>query len=307
MTTPAQDQTVEVELGGRTVSVPKGGLYDRYRMATDLDVVAADPRVTSVDWFRSMPKTPVESRIGPTMTPNFYYRISFARVVMLAQTRVIRSQLPAGLDPLQVAPGRGIVSVMFFRYDVADIDFYTEAAVGIAVRPARHGRVGAIDLFAGLADDHVHTYVLALPVNTEIAQIRGHDGYGFPKWVTDLDVEIDNNRVDATVANAKGGVDMALSVATPGQSTHQTGDRVSTLTSYTQIDGAWHSTFSQTNVLAGGSKVLPRDVNLTVGEGRMSDALRTLSPGRVIRLDVVTNGQLALHLPVPTSVPTKHP
>lgn len=138
---------VEVQLGDRMVSVPKGGLYDRYRMDTDLDEVAKDPRVASVDFFRTLPKTQVQSAIGPTRTPNFYYAMSKAQLTYVAPTRALRSRLPRGLDPLQVAPGLGLFSVVFFRYDVCDIDFYTEAAVAIAVRPARHGRLGAADLW----------------------------------------------------------------------------------------------------------------------------------------------------------------
>jgi hypothetical protein len=42
----AQD-TVEVTLGERTVRVPAGGLFDRYRMQADLDQVARDPRVAT--------------------------------------------------------------------------------------------------------------------------------------------------------------------------------------------------------------------------------------------------------------------
>ncbi len=85
---------VEVDLGGHLVTVPKGGLYDRFRMRTDLDEVARDPRVSSVDFFRKLPKTEVDSAIGPTLTPNFYYRISTARLVMLARSRDIRTRLP---------------------------------------------------------------------------------------------------------------------------------------------------------------------------------------------------------------------
>ncbi|RPK61360.1 hypothetical protein EES42_31895 [Streptomyces sp. ADI95-17] len=51
--------------------VPRDGLYDRYRMDTDLDEVARDPRVSGADFFRQLPKTRVDSRIGPTLTPNF--------------------------------------------------------------------------------------------------------------------------------------------------------------------------------------------------------------------------------------------
>ncbi|MFD7480605.1 acetoacetate decarboxylase family protein [Streptomyces sp. NPDC059837] len=300
-----QQETTKVDLGGRTVRVPKGGLYDRYRMDTDLDAVARDPRVSGVDFFRRLPKAKVDSAIGPTLTPNFYYRISTARLTMLARSRAIRARLPGELAPLEVAPGVGLVSVMFFSYDVCDIDFYTEAAVGIAVKPARHGRFGFFDLVAGLKNEHLDAYVLSLPVSTEIAQVRGHDGYGFPKWVTGLDVDIDAGRTTARVANDEGGTDLSLSAATPAQTVYPSGERVSTLTSYTSINGAWHSTLSQTNVLSSGTALLPRDVQLQVGEGRMADDLRSLRPIRTVQLDVVTEGQLALHMPVPTSVQSR--
>ncbi|MEU6735803.1 acetoacetate decarboxylase family protein [Streptomyces physcomitrii] len=301
-----QQETVEVDLGGRTVTVPKGGLYDRYRMDTDLDEIARDPRVSGVDFFRGLPKTRVESPIGSTLTPNFYYRISTARLTMLARSRDIRSRLPEELSPLEAAPGLGLVSLMFFRYEVCDIDFYTEAAVGIAVKPARHGRLGFVDLVTALKNDHLDSYVLSLPVSTEIAQVRGHDGYGFPKWVTGLDVDIDARRSTARVANDKGGTDVSLSVPTPAQSVHPSGAHVSSLTSYTTINGAWHSTLSQTHLLSAGTERLPRQVDLRLGEGRMSDDLRSLKPMRNVQLDVVTEGQLALHMPVPTSVPGRN-
>ncbi|WP_329536019.1 acetoacetate decarboxylase family protein [Streptomyces sp. NBC_01450] len=300
-----QQETTKVDLGGRTVRVPKGGLYDRYRMDTDLDAVARDPRVSGVDFFRRLPKAKVDSAIGPTLTPNFYYRISTARLTMLARSRAIRARLPGELAPLEVAPGVGLVSVMFFSYEVCDIDFYTEAAVGIAVKPARHGRFGFFDLVAGLKNERLDSYVLSLPVSTEIAQVRGHDGYGFPKWVTGLDVDIDAGRTTARVANDAGGTDLSLSAATPVQTVYPSGERVSTLTSYTSINGAWHSTLSQTNVLSSGTALLPRDVQLQVGEGRMADDLRSLRPIRTVQLDVVTEGQLALHMPVPTSVQSR--
>ncbi|MGW2230031.1 acetoacetate decarboxylase family protein [Streptomyces formicae] len=295
-------RTVEVDLAGRLVTVPEGGLYDRFRMDTDLDEVERDPRVSSVDFFRRMPKSRVDSRIGPTLTPNFSYRISTARLTMLAPTKAIRARLPRELHPLEIAPGLGIVSVMAFRYDVCDIDFYTEAAVGIAVKPARDSGLGLLDLATGLKNDSLHSYVLSLPVNTEIAQVRGHDGYGFPKWVTGLDVGIDTERASARVANDQGGLDLALSAPTPKQTARTTGEHVSTLTSYTTIDGAWHSTTSQINMLASGTTRLPRALDLRLGEGRMSDDLRSLKPIRTIQLDVTTEGQLALHMPVPTSI-----
>ena len=298
-----EKDVVEVDLGGRTVTVPKGGLFDRYRMNTDLDEVAKYPRVKSVDFFKPLPKTEVQSAIGPTRTPNFYYAMSKAQLTYLAPIRALRSRVPDKLDPLQIAPGLGLFSVVFFRYDVCDIDFYTEATVAIAVRPARHGKLGAADLLSTLANDSTHAYVLSLPVNTEIAQVRGHDGYGFPKWVTDIDVDIDDRHSTARVANDSGGTDIALSVATPEQKRVASGSSVSTLTSYTELNGGWNQTLSQTNNLALGSNLLPRDVGLEIGSGRLSDDIRSLKPKRPLRLDVFTECQNALHIPVPVSFP----
>ncbi|WP_051297647.1 acetoacetate decarboxylase family protein [Brevibacterium album] len=299
--TLTQQETVAVELGQKTVDVPAGGLYDRYRMDTDLDAVAQDPRVPGMDFFRSLPKTRVDSPIGPTWTPNFYYAASTARLVMLAPTRRLRDRLPRALSPLEVGPGLGIFSIMVFRYDVADIDFYTEAATGIAVKPIRHGGLGAVDLAAALKNDRLHSYVLSLPVNTQIAQVRGRDGYGFPKWVTPIDVGITAARVSSRVANDTGGIDLELSAPTPPQTQRRPLERVSFLTSYTQIDGNWHSTLNQTHALASGRALPPRGARLRLGQGRLSEDIRSVAPKRILALDVTTSAQMALHMPVPIS------
>jgi hypothetical protein len=89
----------------------------------------------------------------------------------------------------------------------------------------------------------------------------------------------------------------------PAQARYPSGQRVSSLTSYTSIDGAGNATFSQTNALATGTSRFPRNVDLQLGEGRLSEDLRSLKPITTLRLDVTSEGQLALHIPVPTSVP----
>lgn len=300
--TRTTEDSVDVTLGNRTISVPKGGLYERYRMDPDLDAIATDPRVSGVEFFRQLPKVKIESPIGPTLTPNFYYRASTARLIMLARSGAIRARLPKDLMPLEIAPGLGLVSAMFFRYDVCDIDFYTEVGVGVAVRPARHGKLPLVDLLAALDDEDLHAHVLSLPVSTDIAQVRGHDGYGFPKWRTDIRVDIDAHRTSARVTNDDGGTDLSFSAPTPRQRRYPSGRRVSSLTSYTLIDEAWHSTLTQTNMLATGSALLPRKVDLSLGDGRLSDDLRSLKPITTIRLDVATECQIALHMPAPTSV-----
>ncbi|WP_067473946.1 hypothetical protein [Actinomadura hibisca] len=53
MTSTASQETVEVEMAGRTVTVPKGGLYDRFRMDTALDEVALAGALTGIRRYRT--------------------------------------------------------------------------------------------------------------------------------------------------------------------------------------------------------------------------------------------------------------
>ncbi len=59
-------------------------------------------------------------------------------------------------------------------------------------------------------------------------------------------------------------------------------------------------------MLNAGTTRSTRDITLQLGEGRMSDDLRSLKPKRTIQFDVMTEGQAALHMPVPTSVPSRN-
>ncbi len=276
-----RDTSTTVTLGNRTVSVPAGGLFDRYRMQTDLDDVARDPRVGGVEFFRDQPKVEVQSAIGPTFTPNFYYAMSSARLTMLAPTSALRDRLPAPLNPLEVVPGFGLASLILFRYDVADIDFYTEAAVGIAVKPPHHGPLGAIDLIAALKNNHLDSYVLSAA-----GEYGDRPGPG-PRRLRLPEVGHRHRRRHhgavglRTGAQRLRGIDVELHAPTPRQKRHRSGTAVSSLTSYTHFDGGWHGTFNQTNALVSGTTLFPRDIDLHLGEGRVSDDLR--SRARVAR------------------------
>ncbi|MFE0777357.1 succinic semialdehyde dehydrogenase [Streptomyces sp. NPDC058861] len=83
--------------------------------------------------------------------------------------------------------------------------------------------------------------------------------------------------VEGDAADDAGGVDLALLADTPAQRAYPSGERVGSLTSYTTIDGAWHSTLNQTNVLSAGTTRSTRGVSLRLGEGRMSDDLRSFN------------------------------
>lgn len=290
-------QFTEVEFGQQKVKVPKGGYYDRFRMNPNLDEVAQDPAAGNIDFFRKIPKQMVESRVGPVWAPNFYYRTSNVQVLMLAPLKQLRKKLPAPLEPLQAFPGFGLVAVTFFTYAVCDNDPYNEASVAIVVRKPNVKGLNALELLNSIRQRHFYAHVLALPVDTEIARVRGVYGYQLPKWLTEINVDINPTNIYADLKDTSGQLDLSLSTQTPELKHVKSESRMNEATMLHQVDNKWHQTLVQSNTLAFAQKLLPRNVKLVRHGGPVSQLLDELGASKILRLDVVQDAQVVLNLP----------
>ncbi|WP_179402340.1 acetoacetate decarboxylase family protein [Burkholderia guangdongensis] len=288
----------QVEFGPHKVDVPEGGYYDRFRMNPNLDEVARDPAAGNIDFFRRIPKRLVASRVGPTWAPNFYYRSSNIQLLFLAPLERLRAMLPAPLEPLRALPGHGLVALTFFSYSVCDNDPYDEASVAVVIR--RPGARGshALELIDSMRRRSFFAHVLALPVTTEIARVRGVHGYQLPKWLADIDVNIGAD-ARARIAGPGGRPDLSLSAPLPALSNVAPQSRMGTTTMVNLIDGEWHQSSVQTNTLSFAQRLLPRDVELVRHGGPLSQLLDGLGASTIVRLDVVKDAQLVLNLPTP--------
>ncbi|TCW84282.1 acetoacetate decarboxylase [Burkholderia sp. SRS-46] len=288
----------QVAFGPHKVDVPAGGYYDRFRMNPNLDEVARDPAAGNIDFFRRIPKRQVDSTVGPTWAPNFYYRSSNIQLLFLAPIERLRAVLPVPLEPLRALPGRGLVALTFFSYSVCDNDPYDEVSVAVVIR--RPGARGshARDLIDSMRRRSFFAHVLALPVTTEIARVRGVHGYQLPKWLADIDLNIGAD-ASARIAGPGGRPDLSLRTPLPALHNVPSQSRMSTATMINRIDGAWHQTTVQTNTLSFAQRLFPRDVELVRHGGPLSQLLDGLGASTIMRLDVVNDAQLVLNLPTP--------
>lgn len=292
-------QFTEVEFGQQTVKVPQGGYYDRFRMNPNLNEVAQDPAAGNIDFFRKIPKELVESRVGPVWAPNFYYRTANVQVLMLAPIQQLRKKLPAPLEALEPFPGYGLVALTFFTYSVCDNDPYNEASVAIVVRkPKAHGP-HALELMNAIRQRHFYAHVLALPVDTEIARVRGVYGYQLPKWLTEINVDINSTEVKANLTDTTGKVDLSLVAPTPTLKHVPSESRINKATMLHLVDDVWHQTLVESNTLSFAQKLLPRKVKLVRHGGPLSQLLDELGASTILRLDVVEDAQVVLNLPRP--------
>lgn len=292
-----KQQFTEVEFGQQKVKVPKGGYYDRFRMNPDLDEVAQDPAAGNIDFFRKIPKKLVESRIGPVWAPNFYYRSSNIQLLMLAPIKQIKAKLPAALTPLQPFPGYGLVAVTFFTYSVCDNDPYNEVSIAIVVRKPNARGPHIAELMKSMRQRHFYAHVLALPVDTEIARVRGVYGYQLPKWLTKIDVNISSKEVQATIADLNGKLDLSLTTPVPTLKHVNSETHINKATMLHVVDGTWHQTEVQSNILSFAQKLFPKKVQLEKNEGPLTKLLNELGASKILRLDVIEDAQVVLNLP----------
>ena len=108
---------------------------------------------------------------------------------------------PTGLEVTGPVPGRAMVALAACRYDDTDLDPYHEVAVSFVVRPhdAPPGASG-LQKAREFATGAVGVYIHRLPVDQEFTCAAGRDIWGFPKWVTAIDIDepADRSRVPGT-------------------------------------------------------------------------------------------------------------
>jgi hypothetical protein len=191
---------------------------------------------------------------------------------------------PTGLEVNGPLPGRAVVALAVCRYEDTDLGPYHEVAVGFVVRPhdapAGPSPTGRIREFASGA---MGVYIHRLPVDQEFSCVAGRDIWGFPKWVTSIDIdEPPAGRPRAGTGTTVRLVDDGVHVLTL---TVAAGGRLRLPSqappSYSFADGVLRRTTWTTS--AEGTAGRPGGATLVLGDHPMADELRSLGlPKRAV-------------------------
>jgi len=95
-----------------------------------------------------------------------------------------------GLEVTGPVPGRALMALAVCRYDDTDLDAYHEVAVSFVVR--RHDAprgVGTTQRLREFGSGDIGAYIHRLPVDQEFTCAAGRDVWGYPKWVTTIDID----------------------------------------------------------------------------------------------------------------------
>jgi hypothetical protein len=97
---------------------------------------------------------------------------------------------PTGLEVTGPLPGRALVALAVCRYDDTDLDAYHEVAVSFVVRPHDSPRgASTAQRLKEFGSGEIGAYIHRLPVDQEFTCAAGRDVWGYPKWVTTIDID----------------------------------------------------------------------------------------------------------------------
>lgn len=300
MLSPTETNTIDI--AGHTVPVVKGGLYDRYRSNPPLSVIAAELPGVDLSWFKGLEKHKVD--IGfESYSPNFYYQNSRVTAVYTADLDALRALMPpevlATVHPLQIWPGRGLIAFTAYTYEHCDNDAYNEVAVSIITNKPGKANLGPFTLIGQSMSGDFWGYVLKLPVNTELARVRGVVGYNLPKWLTGIGRKEDAQSVVYDITDSQTG---KVDVSFKAKKLDNLSRDVDIVTSsFTNLDhqGQLAYGYAVSRQLSHGSSRDADSATLTLGDGSLSNYLRALKLGKMMKYEYVPEFQSALYAPKP--------
>jgi len=177
---------------------------------------------------------------------------SFA-VPRAAAARIVA---PAGLELVRLPGGRSMLSLAFIRYIDGDLDPYNEVAVAFLVADPTGGKgKGA--------------YIHRLPVNQEFTCAAGREIWGFPKFVTPIEID-EAGPSDHAVLTVDGRMALTMTVRrglpAPMRST--------ALDAFSFRKGVLRRT--RWELRGSGSRMRPGGARVELGAGEIADELRSL-------------------------------
>lgn len=236
-------------------------------------------------------------------SPNFYYRNSRVTAVYTADLAKLKELMPARVleqvQPLQVWPGRGLVAFTAYSYHYCDNDSYNEVALSIITNKPGKSNLGPITLIGQSLSRDYWGYVLKLPVNTELARVRGVVGYNLPKWLTGIDVREDERSVAYDIVDSRTGkVDVVFKA---DKLAALSKDEEWVTNSFTNTDPKGELTYGYavSRQLSHASSSDGDSARLILGDGELSAYIKALRLGKMMKYEYVPQFQSALYAPRP--------
>lgn len=288
-----------IDLGNHQVPIVKGGIYDRFRSNPPLSVIAEEAPEIDLSWFKTLQKE--KKDVGfETYSPNFYYKNSSITAVFTADAdrlkELMLKEILEIVKPITVFPGRGLIAITAYAYHLCDNDSYNELSVSIITTKPESGNWGVFSLIGEQFAKSFWGYVLKLPVDTELARVRGVVGYNLPKWLIPIKYEDNKDSVKFEFFDESGELDFSME----GKKLEiNSGEPEIVRSNFINLNRQGELTHGYTDVRAieKASSRNKEDFKITLTDGASSEYLKALDLGKMVSYDYQPYFQAALYTP----------
>ncbi|MFT4155180.1 hypothetical protein [Parafilimonas sp.] len=294
-----KENEIMIDLAGHDVPVLKGGLYHRFRSNPPLSVIAKERPDIDLSWFETIQKE--RKYVGfITFSPNFYYSNSSITAIYTADMKRLKELVPVAVvdlvKPISIVPGRGLVAITAYRYHYCDNDSYNELSVSIVTTKPEKRNWGIFSLLGETSENSLWGYVLKLPVDTELARVRGVVGYNLPKWLIRMDYDTTGDNMTFKVYDEAENLDFIMSGKKLDIEKHEPEVLRSNFINLNKDSQLTHG-FTDIRAIKKASSKKDEDLKLELTDGPLSTLLKSMDLGKLFRYDYQPEFQAALYTP----------
>lgn len=175
----------------------------------------------------------------------------------------------SGLRIAQILPGRTVCTLGTMNYKDSDLGAYHEVALTFFVHEPGSRPLPFISAALGMARGGLSAYVHWLPVNGDLTCEAGRRIWGFPKFVTEIDISTEGDIERSTLA-VDGERVLTQTVRMGGSRSFTDRKQIA----YSVLDGQLSRIPSDMSAQDLGARL--GGATLEVGTGPMADELRSL-------------------------------
>lgn len=263
--------------------------------------------MTASAFFRGIAQKEIPIRQYAGWSPLFFTRVSMMGAIFTAKMSAVQALLPSKKHrALRVAPGRALVSIHCFQYQGCQIGAYNEVALSIPVHCGSGPVASPLRLAQSAFAGEFHAFVFQLPVDSEVALFGGIDYFNVPKYMTRIAFDTDSQRRSCRVVDPETGK-LIFGLTGPRIATQRHPQtrrdacdlKTLTMRTYPVMDGKVRRATGTINLIQEGSRIMPKGVELDLGDHPRAAQLRELELGSAIQYVYVPECQMILSLPEP--------
>jgi len=151
-------------------------------------------------FFEDTPRKTLDMEGEPLEFPILYYDFRMISSTFSAKTKKLKKLLPhPHFKPVELLPGTGMLLVTAFEYLDTSIGPYNEVAIAIPVRFPPGFVFPGLSAISMMRKNRFSVYIHHLPVTTEIACMGGVHFYNYPKFLSEITFEDQDENLEVTL------------------------------------------------------------------------------------------------------------